>query len=54
MNFNAGGVSRTILKENLSRLDGMEERMADTISKNTKLTVTELKDFFFSKAKAKT
>mgnify|MGYP001562549329 CR=1 FL=1 len=46
MNFNAGGVSRTILKENLSRLDGMEERMADTISKNTKLTVTELKDFF--------
>jgi|GEM_PF-6808546 len=46
MNFNAGGVSRTILKENLSRLDGMEERMADTISKNTALTVTELKDFF--------
>jgi len=46
MNFNAGGVSRALLKENLSRLDGMEERMADTISKNTKLPVEELKDFF--------
>jgi ATP-dependent protease ClpP protease subunit len=35
MNFNAGGYGRTILKENLSRLDGMETRMADTISKNS-------------------
>lgn len=46
MNFNAGGFGRTVLKENLSRLDGMETRMADTISKNTKLTTIELKDFF--------
>ncbi len=46
MNFNAGGFGRTILKENLSRLDGMETRMADTISKNTKLTTEELKNFF--------
>lgn len=46
MNFNAGGLSRTILKEKLSQLDGMEARMADTISKSTKLTVTELKEFF--------
>jgi ATP-dependent protease ClpP protease subunit len=46
MNFNAGGIGRTLLKENLSRLDGMETRMADTISKNTKLTTEELKNFF--------
>lgn len=46
MNFNAGGIGRTLLKENLSRLDGMETRMADTISKNTKLTTEELKMFF--------
>ena len=46
MNFNAGGFGRTLLKEHISRLDGMESRMADTISKNTKLTTTELKDFF--------
>ncbi len=46
INFSAGGYGRTILKENLSRLDGMETRMADTISKNTKLTIEELKDFF--------
>ncbi len=46
MNFNAGGYGRTILKENLSRLDGMETRMAETISKNSKLTTTELKEFF--------
>jgi ATP-dependent protease ClpP protease subunit len=46
MNFNTGGFGRTILKENLSRLDGMETRMADTISKNTKLTTEELKNFF--------
>jgi ATP-dependent protease ClpP protease subunit len=46
MNFNAGGYGRTVLKENLSRLDGMEARMADTISKNTKLSKTELENFF--------
>ena len=46
MNFNAGGYGRTILKEHLSRLDGMETRMAETISKNTKLTTEELKEFF--------
>jgi len=45
MNFNAGGYGRTILKENLSRLDGMETRMAETISKNSKLTISELKQF---------
>lgn len=42
MNFNAGGYGRTILKENLSRLDGMENRMAETISENSKLTIPEL------------
>jgi len=46
MNFSAGGYGRTILKENLSRLDGMETRMAETISKNSKLSIAELKDFF--------
>ncbi|GBD98204.1 ATP-dependent Clp protease proteolytic subunit 1 [bacterium BMS3Abin07] len=46
MNFNAGGYGRTILKEHLSRLDGMEKRMAETISKNSKLTKEELKKFF--------
>jgi len=46
MNFNAGGYGRTVLKENLSRLDGMETRMADTISKHSKLTIDELKSFF--------
>jgi len=46
MNFTAGGYGRTILKENLSRLDGMETRMAETISKNSKLTKEELKEFF--------
>ena len=46
MNFNAGGYGRTILKENLNRLDGMESRMADAISKNSKLTTEELKGFF--------
>jgi len=46
MNFTAGGYGRTTLKENLSRLDGMESRMAETISKNSKLTKKELKKFF--------
>ena len=46
MNFNAGGQGRTSLKESLSRLDGMETRMAQTISENTDLTEAELKDFF--------
>ncbi|MEE8514626.1 MAG: hypothetical protein V3S73_07920, partial [Gammaproteobacteria bacterium] len=46
MNFNAGGYGRTFLKENLSRLDGMETRMAETISKKSKLTKEELKEFF--------
>ena len=46
MNFNTGGVGRTVLKENLSRLDGMETRMAETISMNSKLTTVELKEFF--------
>jgi ATP-dependent protease ClpP protease subunit len=46
INFNAGGYARTILKENLSRLDGMEARMATTISKHSKLTEDELKNFF--------
>lgn len=46
MNFSSGGYGRAILKENLSRLDGMETRMADTISKNSKLTTEELKEFF--------
>jgi len=46
MNFNAGGYGRAILKENISRLDNMERRMADTISKNSKLTIQELEYFF--------
>jgi ATP-dependent protease ClpP protease subunit len=46
MNFIAGGYGKTFLKENLSRLDGMETRMADTISKNSKLTSVEIIDFF--------
>ena len=45
MNFKAGGYGRTILKENLSRLDGMETRMAETISKSSTLTKEELKEF---------
>lgn len=46
MNFNTVVLGRNILKENLSRLDGMEIRMSDTISQNTKLTTEELKSFF--------
>jgi ATP-dependent protease ClpP protease subunit len=46
MNFNAGGVGKLILKENLSRLDGMETRMAETISQNSKLSIEELRNLF--------
>jgi ATP-dependent protease ClpP protease subunit len=41
-----GGVSRTILKESLSRLEGMENRIAHTVSKHSKLTETELTALF--------
>ena len=46
MNLNAGGFARTFLKEKLSQLDGMETRMADTVSKNTDLSIEELKKLF--------
>ena len=46
MNFNAGGIGRAGLKEHLSRLDSMEARMAETISKHTKLTKDELESLF--------
>src|SRR5436853_2312339 len=46
MNFIPGGVSRPAIKENLSRLDGMESRMAATISKQSKLTEEEIKLLF--------
>ncbi|MBV2196133.1 MAG: ATP-dependent Clp protease proteolytic subunit [Flavobacterium sp.] len=41
-----GGVSRTILKESLSRLEGMENRIAHTVSKHSKLSETELTSLF--------
>lgn len=41
-----GGVSRTILKETLSRLEGMENRIAHTVSKHSKLTEEELTSLF--------
>ena len=41
-----GGVSRTILKESLSRLEGMENRIAHTVSKHSKLTEAELTALF--------
>lgn len=41
-----GGVSRTILKESLSRLEGMENRIAHTVSKHSKLTEVELTALF--------
>jgi ATP-dependent protease ClpP protease subunit len=41
-----GSVSRTILKESLSRLEGMENRIAHTVSKHSKLTETELTVLF--------
>ena len=46
MNFNAAPQNRTAIKENLSRLDGMEKRIATTISKNSKLTEAELEILF--------
>jgi ATP-dependent protease ClpP protease subunit len=45
MNFN-GGQNRTVLKEALSRLEGMENRIAQTVSKHSKLTETELTSLF--------
>lgn len=41
-----GGVSRRILKESLSRLEGMENRIAHTVSKHSKLTEVELTTLF--------
>jgi ATP-dependent Clp protease protease subunit len=41
-----GGVSRTILKESLSRLEGMENRIAHTVSKHSELTEIELTSLF--------
>jgi ATP-dependent protease ClpP protease subunit len=41
-----GGVSRTILKESLSRLEGMENRIAHTVSRHSKLTEFELTSLF--------
>lgn len=45
MNFN-GGQNRTALKEALSRLEGMENRIAQTVSKHSKLTEAELTSLF--------
>ena len=41
-----GGVSRAILKESLSRLEGMENRIALTVSKHSKLTEEELTSLY--------
>lgn len=41
-----GSCSRTILKESLSRLEGMENRIATTVSKHSKLTEAELTTLF--------
>lgn len=38
--------TRTILKENLSRLEGMENRIAHTLSEHTKLTAKEITALF--------
>jgi len=45
MNFN-GGQNRNALKEALSRLEGMENRIAQTVSKHSKLTENELTALF--------
>jgi len=45
MNF-GGGQNRTALKEALSRLEGMENRIAQTVSKHSKLTENELTSLF--------
>lgn len=41
-----GACSRTALKEHLSRLEGMENRIAHTVSKHSKLTEPELTALF--------
>lgn len=41
-----GGQNRTALKEALSRLEGMENRIATTVSKHSKLTEAELTALF--------
>lgn len=46
LNFNAAPQGRTAIKENLSMLDGMESRMAATLTKNTKMTEEEIKILF--------
>lgn len=45
MNFNTPQ-NRTALKESLSRLEGMENRIAQTVSKHSKLTADELTELF--------
>ena len=45
MNFN-GPQNRTALRESLSRLEGMENRIAQTLSKHSKLTEEELTALF--------
>jgi ATP-dependent protease ClpP protease subunit len=45
MNFN-GPQNRTTLKESLSRLEGMENRIGQTVSKHTKLSEAELTSLF--------
>jgi ATP-dependent protease ClpP protease subunit len=45
MNF-AGPQNRTMLKESLSRLEGMENRIAQTVSQHSKLTEAELTSLF--------
>jgi ATP-dependent protease ClpP protease subunit len=41
-----GAVSRTGLKEALSRLEGMENRIADTVSRHSQLSQAELTSLF--------
>lgn len=45
MNF-SGPQNRTMLKESLSRLVGMENRIAQTVSKHSQLSETELTSLF--------
>jgi ATP-dependent protease ClpP protease subunit len=45
MNFN-GPQNRTALKESLSRLEGMESRIAQTLSRHSRLTEAELFELF--------
>jgi ATP-dependent protease ClpP protease subunit len=44
-NYN-GAMGSNAIRENLSRLIGMETRMAETISKKSKLTIAELQELF--------